>query len=85
MKTFEDLIFKSHPVWIGVQAIEHFENGYGVSVIKAEHSYGGNQGLYELAVMDKDGICYDSGITEDVIGGLHKLEVSGIMKKVQEL
>jgi hypothetical protein len=85
MKKFEDLDFKAHPNWDGVQALMNFDNGFGVSVIMSEYSYGGKHRLYELAVMDKDGICYDSGITDDVIGELHNLEVTELMKKVQNL
>jgi hypothetical protein len=41
---------------------EFYENGYGVSVVCNEYSYGGREGLYELAILkgDKDHseICY---------------------------
>ena len=30
-----------------------FENGYQMSVIKGPHTYGGPQGLWEIAAMDK--------------------------------
>ena len=51
MKTFEDLNFEPHPLGDGVICRVHFENGYGVSVVRHQHSYGGKQGLYELAVL----------------------------------
>lgn len=65
---FSDLDFKPHPRSLGIQAKTFFQNGYGASVIKTPYSYGGDEDLYELAVLCKDGICYDSGLTEDVLG-----------------
>lgn len=59
-----------------VQARYWFANGYGISVIRGPSSYGGSQGLYELAVIERarcgDGwtICYDTPITDDVLGWL---------------
>ena len=36
----------------GLQHIYKFPNGYGASVIKTDYSYGGKNGLWELAVYD---------------------------------
>jgi hypothetical protein len=42
MKTFKDLEFKPHAAdKNGVQAAIEFENGWGASVVRYEHSYGG--------------------------------------------
>ena len=87
MKTFKDLEFEtqSHAM-LGIQAKMYFDNGYGVSVIKGELTYGGKDGLYELAVVKKSGgLCFDSGITDDVLGSLKPKEVTKYMKKIQEL
>ena len=47
MKTFKDLEFKEHPNHMGgVQARIQFDNGYGASVVKTPHTYGGDRGLY---------------------------------------
>jgi hypothetical protein len=61
----------------GQQKIYRFDNGYGASVVKHFYSYGGSQGLWELAVIAFDGegaydwsVSYSTGITEDVIGHL---------------
>jgi len=63
-----------------------FENGYGVSVVCHTHSYGGKTGLFEIAVLGKDGdLTYDTPITNDVIGYLSREEVTGIMEQVQSL
>jgi hypothetical protein len=87
MKTFRDLEFVSHPVHIeGVQARITFENGYGASVVKTPHSYGGDKGLYELAVLGIDGhLTYDTPITNDVIGYLRDIDVTDVMEKIQQL
>ena len=36
-----------------------FENGYGVSVIKHEFSYGSDEDLFESAVLYNDRVVYD--------------------------
>jgi len=89
--TFDDLVFSKRlsddP---GSQATVHFTNGYGASVITGKGSYGGDMGLYELAVLEitEDyswDICYDSGLTEDVIGFLNEEQVTSILKQIEEL
>jgi hypothetical protein len=63
-----------------------FDNGYGVSVVKHDYSYGGDKGLYELAVLNENGdLTYDTPITEDVIGWLRPEDVTDVMIKVQQL
>jgi len=86
MKQFNDLQFKKHPQKDGVVSRIIFDNGYGASVVKHEFSYGGKDGLYELAVLDKDGqITYDTPITNDVIGYLREIDVTDVMEKIQQL
>jgi len=89
MKKFEDLEFeqiKDSPYQIGVKCKMVFENGYGVSVVSHTHSYGGKNGLFEIAVLGKDGdLTYDTPVTNDVIGYLDPEGVSDIMEQVQEL
>ena len=86
MKQFKDLEFKKHPQKDGVITRIIFDNGYGASVVKHEHSYGGDKGLYELAVLGKDGhITYDTPITNDVIGYLRPTDVTDVMEKIQQL
>jgi hypothetical protein len=87
MKTFRDLEFVSHPVHIeGVQARIQFDNGYGASVVKTPHSYGGDKGLYELAVLGTDGhLTYATPVTSDVIGYLRDIDVTDVMEKIQQL
>ena len=71
------------------QAKKFYKNGYGVSVIIGDISYGGSQGLYELAVLkgdeDRWEICYSTPITDDVLGYLTEEDVSKYMKMVKKL
>jgi len=87
MITFENLVFTNHPNPSGgVQAKVKFDNGYGASVIKTQTSYGGQNGLYELAVLGKDDhITYDTPITDDVLGYLSEAEVTTILAQIQSL
>jgi hypothetical protein len=63
-----------------------FENGFGVSVVSHTYSYGGKDGLFEVAVLDEDGdLTYNTPVTNDVIGFLNPDEVTDIMEQVQNL
>jgi hypothetical protein len=71
---------------VGVKSRMTFENGYGVSVVSHSYSYGGKDGLFEIAVLDKDGnLTYDTAVTNDVIGYLDPEGVTDIMEQVQKL
>ena len=89
MKTFNDLEFEQideSPFMVGIKVRTQFDNGYGVSVVSHTYSYGGKDGLYELAVLDKNGdLTYETPITSDVLGYLEPEQVTEIMKKVQSL
>lgn len=84
MKTFEDLEFKPHSV-AGTYARMYFDNEYGVSVICGSMFYSNGINTYELAVLYKDSITYNTDITNDVIGHLSADKVTDIMIKVQKL
>jgi hypothetical protein len=87
MKTFNDLDFNpiDMGIGIGIQARINFDNGYGASVIKSPYSYGGNQDLYELAVIKDNAICYDTPVTDDVLGYLTEDDVTKYLGQIQEL
>ena len=85
MKTFYDLEFKQDVYKDGIHAKIEFENGYGVSVIRNSISYGHEDGLYELAVMKNDRLCYSTPITDDVKGFLTEDMVTDLLKQIQEL
>ena len=88
--TFNDLKFKDLSSLNGIQAIVKFENNYGASVARHMGTYGGKQGLYELAVIkfnenDEWGIVYDTGITPDVLGYLTEDNVTTHLKQIEQL
>lgn len=73
-----------------VQKLYRFANGYGASVVKGEHTYGGDEGLWELAVIrfKADGefvLDYSTPITEDVEGHLTDDAVEELLAKVEAL
>lgn len=75
-----------------VQKIYRFPNGYGASVVKGEHTYGGDEGLWELAVITfkSDDIhmyelCYETEVTSDVEGNLNDEEVEALLSKIEKL
>jgi len=86
MKTFNDLEFKQD-IQRGLNAARiMFDNGYGASVVVGPYTYGGEDGLYELGVLGKDGIlCYDTPITDDVEGYLTEEGVTEFLKQIQSL
>lgn len=76
----------------GVQKIYVFENGYGASVVQHKGSYGGDQGLWELAVItfptenrEEFKLNYTTPITEDVVGFLKWKEALKIMEDIKKL
>ena len=81
--------FFSRPLHSGIQYLEFFPNGYGVSIVNHELSYKGNSGNWELAVVigntEKFELTYDTPITDNVLGSLSENEVNDICIKVSEL
>lgn len=63
-----------------------FDNGYGASVISHPGSYGGDNGLFEVAVLNAAGeITYDTPISADVIGFLDFAGVAEILNEIKRL
>ena len=89
---FSDLVFKQHPFWVhGKQAEAVFPNGYTASVITTANtaggSYGGEDGLYELAVINTatNTLVYDTPITNDVEGWLTEDNVTDLLARIEAL
>lgn len=93
---FSDLNFQPHSNYpdTGIAARHFFPNGYGVSVVRFTTpsgfgSYGSEEGLYELAVLqgvdENWNICYDTPITDDVLGYLTEEQVDSLLKEVEKL
>jgi len=70
----------------GTQRIFSFPNSpYEASVVCHKFSYGGDLGLFELAVLKDGKLCYSSGITKDVIGHLTEEQVQEYIKQIADL
>tara|TARA_Y100000310_G_scaffold317222_1_gene369844 strand:+ start:886 stop:1179 length:294 start_codon:yes stop_codon:yes gene_type:complete len=90
---FTDLEFRPHeikePLSRGIRVIVFFPNGYGASVVQTTTSYGGESGLYELAVLqgnkDKWHITYITPITSDVLGYLTPKDVEEALTAIEAL
>lgn len=67
------------------QKIYKFDNGYGASVVCNFGTYGAKDGLFEVAVLKGDDICYDTNITNDVIGWCDFAKVAEILERVKNL
>jgi hypothetical protein len=73
--------------------IFRFDNGYGASLACSQRTYGGDDGLWELAVItfvDVDdnhdfGIVYNTPINNDVIGWLTYSKAMKIVRNVERL
>jgi hypothetical protein len=88
-KMRKDNLIKTVEDDYGIQHLYDFKNGYGASVIKSRGSYGGRQGLWELAVMTVNGehmdLCYSTYITEDVLGHLSIEQVNETLEQISKL
>lgn len=89
METIQKIDFKKLPsneLNGGIQYKFKAENGYGASIVRHKCSYGWERGLWELAVLSEDGeLCYNTKITEDVLGHLTESEVNETLVKIYEL
>ena len=66
--------------------VYQFPNGYGASVVCHDFSYGHKDGLFEVAVLDKNGdLCYDTPITDDVLGHLNFNGVAQTLERIKSL
>lgn len=87
---YEKYLVSARECYGGIQYVFRFNNGYGASIIKHLFSYGHEDDLWEIAVIKFDGdetshICYDTELTDDVIGYLSDEEVRSYLEKIKEL
>ena len=83
---FKDLKFIPHEIDPnGIQARHDFKNGFGVSVIKTLFSYGRDNDLYEVGIMEDGRLTYSTEITQDVLGYQSEADIDEILKRVEEL
>lgn len=62
-----------------------FKNGYEASIISGKYAYTDSEHPYELAVLKDGELCYDTPITDDVIGHLTADEVGEILARIEAL
>ena len=82
--------YKERALHGGVQRLYRFDNGHGASVICHSGSYGGGEGLWELAVIhytdgDKYVLNYSTDITNDVIGHQTEEEIEALLIQIKAL
>lgn len=83
--TFKELVWKTHPVFDnGKQAEVSFDNGYGASIITGDGAYTSGSD-YELAVLKDGKLCYDTPITDDVLGYLSEDDVTTTLAQIEAL
>lgn len=81
------MVIIDRPLNGGTQTVHKFENGYGASVIRGGFvAYGG----LELAVLkfDNEGVyslCYDTEITDDVLGYLDEEDIPELLERIKNL
>ncbi len=81
-----DLVFEAHPSSFGGQSAKHtFPNGYTASVITGGHSYPNDEEPYEIAVMQDGYLCYDTPVTDDVLGYLTEEAANDILQQIANL
>jgi len=93
MNPFKYIVSNEHFVYSeerSSQRLFRFPNGFGASVVKHKNSYGGRQGLYELAVLEWSSeshrnITYRTPITNDVLGWLTEVDVLRNLVKIHDL
>lgn len=77
--------------WLGgTQEVYKYENGFGASVIRGPYTYGGEEGLWEVAVLNnfqgqKYHLCFSTKITDDVLGYLTREQVEEVLKRIEML
>jgi hypothetical protein len=71
------------------QTLYKFDNGFGASIVFHPGTYGYEQDLVELAVIqwldDTFILSYDTYLTDDVLGGLNKAQAKLTLQKIKEL
>jgi hypothetical protein len=71
---------------VGDVRIRHtFPNGYTASIIRHSGSYGGREGLFEVAVVHGGRLVYDTPVTDDVVPSLTPKECAEVLAQIAAL
>jgi hypothetical protein len=71
----------------GTQTIYRFDNDYGASIVNHSFSYGIEMAVVKFTgstIQDFD-LCYDTPITNDVLGHLSPADVEMYLKQIEAL
>ena len=89
MITFKDIEFRPHSTGEGLHGMIFFPGGYGLSVVRFKHPYSTRYSSYtddktwEVAIIkgtkDQWEICYDTELTNDVLGHQTKEDINKII------
>lgn len=82
---FDTEPFDTRPLNGGVQHRFKFNNGWGASVVRGPWTHGGSEGLWELAVVGRDGnLHYANPVADgDVRGYLTEVEVDELLDQIE--
>lgn len=90
MEKYKEFLKYEESLYGGPHKVYKFPNNYGASVVKHNYSYGGERGLWEIAVVyfvdgDEWDIDYSTPITSDVLGYLTDEEVCETLEQIKNL
>jgi hypothetical protein len=84
--TVAELEFKPHPGdFEGGRAVVTFPNGFAASIVMGKDFYASPAQPYEIAVLDRSGISYNTPVTDDVLGHLTENAANQILREVEAL
>ena len=70
----------------GEMAVVDFPNGYSASCLRGgDRGFYTDGGTYEIAVMTDLGCCYDTPVTDDVLGYLTEAEANKALADIEAL
>ena len=86
LKDFKKNVKVNEAMHGGTRSILEFDNGYQASIIRHMFSYGGPEGLFELATMIDGKLVYDNPVADgDVRGYLTEEEVIELLNELKAL
>lgn len=84
-----EVVTETDSALTGSQRVVRFPNGYGASIVRGPYTYGGSDGLFELAVVRFDGdgwdLTYETPVTDDVLGWLTEAQVEETLAAIEAL
>lgn len=83
--TIKDKVMSNKNKEPNYQRVYKFNNGYGASVVCNTMSYGHSDGLFEVAVLKGEKLCYDTDICNDVVGYCDFAEVAELLERIKNL